>query len=239
MFVELEYDPLLEDFYNNSEMKMESIMKVLENSGSRHSDKANNNVLAGASNGVTWILTDWFIHIDELPKYGQKVLSKTWSLGTTSPFGTSRDFEFYADGKKCGIGTTRWVLFDMNTGRPAKVTDELIGRYGPEHVSVLENQKLDRIPVPEVFEAETAIHPRRNDIDFNHHVHNLVYMDYAMEVLPEEVYQSHQFRNVRITYKNAVKEGETIVAKYAKVDEKHVVIIFGQDQSVKTLISLW
>ena len=238
MFVDFSYAPLLEDFYDNGELKLETILKILENSGNRHSDLAGDAILAGSAGGTAWILTDWYVELDSCPKYGDTVSAKTWSQGATSLFGTSREFEFYCNGNLCGRGTTRWVLFDLNANRPAKVTEDLLEKYGPEKKAVFAESKLPKITIPDEFSNEVSIVPRRNDIDFNHHVHNLVYVDYAMEALPQDVYKSHSFKKIRITYKAAVKAGETIVAKYANLDGSHIVCIYGTDGALKTVISL-
>lgn len=238
MFVEFEYQPLIEDFYADGDMKIETILKILENSGNRHSDSAGDYILKSSSKGTAWVLTDWLVQIDFYPKYGDKVHAVTWSQGVTSMFGTSRDFELFCNGTLCAKGTTRWVYFDLNSGRPAKITEELLAKYGPESKSVFEEKKLPKIELPENFTAEVFIKPRRNDIDFNHHVHNLVYLDYAMEALSEAVYKKHNFRNIRITYKSAVVSGENLKAKSASSQGKHTVCIFNEDNDLKTLIEL-
>lgn len=238
MFVEFTYSPLIEDYYNNGELKIESILKILENAGNSHSDKAGNNVLEGSSNGFAWILTDWLVKLDFFPKYGEKIKVVTWCHEGSSPFGICRDFELYTADKLCGKGTTRWVLYDLNTQRPAKVTQDLMDRYETESKSVFEEIRLPKISVPEEFSNQQVLSARRTDIDFNHHVHNLVYIDYAMEVLPQEVFEKHDFKNIRITYKSAIKEGESFSARYALLDGQHTVCIYGADDTLRTLIAL-
>lgn len=238
MFVEFKYQPLIEDFYANGEMKVETILKILENSGNRHSDIAGDYILQSSSNGFAWVLTDWLVNIDFYPKYGDKVHAITWSQGVTSLFGTSRDFELYCNDKLCAKGTTRWVYFNLNINRPAKITNELLAQYEPEKKSVFPESKLPKIELPQNFTTEINITPRRNDIDFNHHVHNLVYIDYAMEALSEEVYKNHAFKNIRITYKSAVVAGEKLIVKSVSFNTKHTVCIYNQQGELKTLLEL-
>ena len=102
---------------------------------------------------------------------------------------------------------------------------------------VFSEKKLEKIPIPENFSFQKEIVLRRSDIDFNNHVHNLFYLDFALEALPDEVYKNEQFSSIRITYKNAITEGEQVVARYAKLDAKHIVCIFSHDV-VKTLVEL-
>lgn len=238
MFVDFNYEPVLEDFYSDGTLRIEALLKILENAGNRHSDLAGDHILAKSMNGTAWILTDWYVEIQEKAKYGDKIRAKTWSKGPTGPFTSSREFELFSNEKRIATGSTNWVLFDLEKGRPAKVTEDLIKHYGPENLSVFESPKLPKIEEAESFEKELSLTPRRNDIDFNHHVHNLVYVDYAMDILPEEVYLKHDFKKIRITYKNAVTEGQNLTLKYACKEGKHLVCIYDQEGKLKTLIEL-
>lgn len=238
MFIDFEYQPLIEDYNKDGSLKLESILKILENAGNRHSDTCGDNILTGSNNGVTWVLTDWYVEIDSYPKYGDKIVARTWSQNPDSIFGCSRDFEFYANDNLCIKGTTYWVLFDLTKGRPAKITPELIGKYQPENKSVFAEKMIKKLAVPENFSSEIEIKPRRNDIDFNNHVHNLVYVDYAMEALPQDVYEAHNFKSIRINYKTAVKSESKIIARYAFEDNKHIVCIYDEAGELKTTIFL-
>lgn len=101
----------------------------------------------------------------------------------------------------------------MNTNRLARLRPELIASYEPEDKTVFGGVKSERITVPEVFDSETEIAIRRSDIDFNNHVHNLCYLDYALETLPMELYESASFRNIRIVYKNALTNENIAICK--------------------------
>jgi len=237
MIIEFEYQPLIEDFKKNGDMLLSSILKILENSGNKHSDNADDNILEGSNNGKTWVLTDWLLEVVSYPKYGDKILAKTWSEFPVG-FGCNRDFELYCNGKLAVKGLTKWILLDLVANRPCKVPQELIDQYQPEDRCVFADTKMPRLSLPEAFDSETPIQVRRSDFDFNNHVHNLVYVDYALEALPKAVYDSRDFRSIRINYKQAVKQDEQISCKYAEVEGKHICCIFGSDGSLKTQIEL-
>lgn len=236
MFVDYEYKPVIEDFHGDSSLKIETVLKIFENAGNTHSDLIGNNVLEGCSNGITWIFTDWFVKMEKFPRYGQKILAKTWINSSFSLFGCDRNFELYADGEFCGFAIAKFVLFDIANNKPAKIDSSLVDMYKPEEKTVYAEKRLPRILVPSEFDASVEIKPRRNDIDFNNHVHNLVYMDYAMEALPLELYKKHSIKNVRITYKAPVTEGENILVKHALVESSHVFCIYADDGSLKTTL---
>ena len=236
MIIDFNYQPVLEDYKKNYDMKLGSILKILENSGCKHSDTAGDAILDGSNNGIAWVLTDWLIDVITYPKYGDKILARTWSEPVNHPFICTRDFEMYCNDSLSVKGTTKWILLDLNTNRPCKLTQELIDKYKPEDKHTYEDAKLSKLVVPERFTRETPLSIRRLDFDFNGHVHNLTYLDYALEGLPQDVFDSRDFKRLRISYKLAVKPGEEIVCKYALVEGKHVCCIFDKDNNLKTQI---
>lgn len=238
MIVEFEYQPLLEDYKKNKDMKLSSILKIFENAGSKHSDIAGDTIINGQNIGKIWVLSDWMLEIIDYPKYGDKILAKTWSEPLTQALFCTRDFQLFCNGTQTVKGTTKWVKFDLSTNRPCKIDNDLMVKYEPEDKVEFTQTRLPRLVAPKNFSNEVEIQIRREDIDFNDHVHNLTYLDYALEALPKDVYDSRDFRNVRISYKNAVKPGDKICCKYVYEDNKHVCCIFGDDGILKTQIEL-
>lgn len=229
---------MIEDFNKEGELKIEAILKLFENTGNAHSDKAGDNILNRKNGGQAWILTDWLIQIDSFPKYGDRIFARTWCEPVTQVFGTARDFELYANDKLVGIGTTRWISLNLESGRPEKIDTKLIDLYTTEDKVTFTGAKLPRLTIPQEFSSETEIPLRRSDIDIYNHVHNLTYLDYALEALPIDLYEHHNFKNVRISYKSAVVQGEEIVCKYAAMENTHNFCIYSKDGALKTQIQL-
>lgn len=225
MIFEYDYKPVIEDFSKDGTLTMTAIVKIMENAANIHSDKVGDSVFNIRDLSRAWILTDWQIQIDEYPVYGDEVKTETWSECVTSPLVANRNFIFYKNGTACGIASTRWILLDLTTGRPSRIDSSSLEKYEPEDKTVFEDKKLTKIPVPETFEKEIKIPVRKSDIDFNNHVHNLTYLDFAKEVLPDDDYNKN-FRTLRISYKTALKEGSTAICRYAKVENQSVVFIF-------------
>ena len=238
MFVDLPYQPMIEDFNKDGELRIESILKLFENAGNAHSDKAGDSIINRKNDGQAWVLTDWLVKIDTFPKYGDKIFARTWCEPVTQIFGTARDFELYVNDKVVGIGTTRWISLNLATGRPEKIDTKLIDMYSTEDKFTFTGAKLPRLAIPQTFDSETQIPLRRCDIDIYNHVHNLTYLDYAMEALPEQIYANHNFKNVRISYKSAVVQGEEIVCKYAAIENSNMICIYSKDGTLKTQIEM-
>lgn len=232
-----DYKTVIEDFGKDGKLNLSGILRIFENLGNRHSDLAGDSVFKYDGSSAAWVLTEWQIQVEDFPLYSDKIKVETWSEGLKSPLVANRNYAMYKNGQLCVKGTTRWVLFDIKTQRLCKIEKELLDKYQPEDKVIFENSKLEKIPVPESFQAEKALQMRRSDIDFNNHVHNLTYLDYALESLPEEAYKT-AYKNLRITYKTAIKEGEEIKGKYADVDGKKVVLITDSTDALKASVSL-
>ncbi len=71
----------------------------------------------------------------------------------------------------------------------------------------------------------------RRDIDTNHHVNNVIYLDFAYNALPKEI--SINFDKLEIYYKKQIKIGETIHCLYKQEGNSHIIAIKSQDE--KTL----
>lgn len=49
---------------------------------------------------------------------------------------------------------------------------------------------------------------RRSDMDYNGHVHNTAYLDFALDVLPKEAARSAEISGIRIAYKHPLRLGD-------------------------------
>ena len=115
-------------------------------------------------------------------------------------------------------------------GRPRKVKE-------PEEVNATEAPKRKRgrpkkIKEPEELKnPENSISPvytfsaQRRDIDINKHMHNIYYLDYALEALPQEVYDNLNCSEFEIMYKTGIKFGNTVNCFYVKHSDAHFIVM--------------
>ena len=222
----------LKDIGKNNLIKNRAILEILEDIGSYHSDIAGYGANDTEKNGLTWILLDWKIEVLDRPKYGQALEVHTWAK-VGNKFFTYRDYEIYDENHKLrAIATSKWALINIQKEKMERITPEIFEPYHPEQNDVFPGEKLDKLEVPENFTNKISYQVIRKDIDINHHMHNLYYLDLAYEALPEEIYEKRPFNHVRITYKKEIKLGDTVSCKYALKDGKHVVVIESEEGKI-------
>lgn len=229
----------IKDIGKNSKIKNKSLLEILENIGSYHSDKVGYGALSIEETKLSWILLEWKLKVIKRPMYGEILTINTWGRNMEKFF-TFRDYELFDENNNlCLIATSKWALVNIETGKIARMTDDVIRKYDPEKKEVFPNESIEKIKIPESFDNELIYKVTRRDIDLNSHMHNLYYLDLAYEVLPEEEFNKRPFDNIRITYKKEIKLGDTIKCKYKKQENKNIIVITNEDENViHSVISL-
>ena len=70
-----------------------------------------------------------------------------------------------------------------------------------------------KLSTPENPEIEKVFNVRMQDIDFNDHVNNSVYIAWAVESIPENILKNYKLKHVSVNYINEISYGNKIFAK--------------------------
>lgn len=239
MIYEEQMKATLEDFGRDACMTERGVLRVLENVACYHSDLLGYGAADIEKTGISWILLEWKIKILRLPRYGEKMRVTTWSRGIASFCTVLRDFELYGeDGETCVIASSKWAVVDVRAGKIAKIDENVMAKYESEQRSVFDEKDIIRLREPREYASEWAHRVSRSEIDLNGHVHNLCYLDYALEALPEEIYQNASFREIHISYRKEIRAGEALVCRYSEEGGVHTVGIYGEGGPVRAIVEL-
>ncbi len=227
----------------NSFITNKGMLSLLENVACMHSDKAGYGIREIPITHLSWVQLNWRVQILRRLVYGEEVTIKTWARDTTK-ITTLRDFEVIdKDGKTVCIATTKWTLTNIDTKGITKITEDMISKYNPDTKIIMPDFEFKKLKEPENFTNEYVYTTQRRDIDVNKHVHNLNYLDFAYEALPEEIYEetlSNDFNNIEIMYKNAVRFGDTSKCLYSFSDGIHTVVIKNaNNNTLNAIVKLW
>ena len=99
-----------------------------------------------------------------------------------------------------------WVLTDMQTGRPVRVTPEEAALYG-EAEPIEMDYAPRKIKVESPGEAGTAVIVQNYHLDIYHHMNNGQYVRLAMGCLPEYAC----VRELRVEYRNPATLGDVMI----------------------------
>lgn len=223
----------LKDVWKGNEISNKAILEYLEDVAAYHSDRVGYGVNTSNKTHLTWLLLDWKVKVIKRPQYGQILDIHTWSRYIVKCY-AYRDFEIYDDNNNlCVIASSKWLLINNQTGKLAKVEQEMADQYKSEiGKCVFQEAEIEKLKEPKNFQSSIIYQIKRKDIDVIGHMHNLYYLDLAYETLPEEVYQQRPFDEIRIMYKKEIKLGCTVICKYAYEENKHIVMIQSEDEKI-------
>ena len=98
--------------------------------------------------------------------------------------------------------SSKWAFIDLTKNSITRIPEDVITLYKPEEKSVFEETDIPKIKSPETTDVPSfSFHVQRKDIDVNQHMHNLYYLDYAYEALPQAVYELPEANYFEIMYK--------------------------------------
>ena len=229
---EHEYRVGLSDVGQSNKITNKATLRILENIAGMHSEAVGFGINSMDKTGISWIILGWKIKIISRPIYDEVLKVRTWARSFNRAI-SYRDYEVYdKKGNLMIIATSKWAVIDINSGRLAEITPEIINAYKCEEKHALEDDDDMKMKEPAEKEKTLEYTIMRRDIDINKHVHNLYYLDYANEALPEEIYKDAKFDNIEIMYKKQIKLGDEINCYYSKEADKNIITIKSKDDKI-------
>lgn len=182
-------------------MRPVMIMNELQGMADRNAEALHGGRSFCLEHNIAWVVTHYFVDIIELPCVNEELTFSTWPSehGALKAF---RDFEIRgADGRLMVRATSQWVLIDLNTRRPVRIS-EYLPNWGcvPERAL---NRVFDKCPdfVPTKSHVMAC---RYDDIDMNQHINNAVYAVWATESVGFEFRNTHQLRGIDIYFEHEI-----------------------------------
>ena len=178
-----------------------ALMNKLQGLAGTHADMLGAGREYCASHNVAWVLTHMFVDIPDMPRAEEMLVYSTWP-SNSGAVRSERDFEIRdANGKLKLRAISQWVLIDLHTRRPVRITDFLPDWQGlPERVWDREFDKgPDFIPT-----RSHVMACRFDDIDVNQHINNAVYTVWATESVGFEYRNAHKLRGIDIYFEHEI-----------------------------------
>lgn len=212
----------------NNKMTNKAFLNIFQEIGAMHSDSVGYGLNDASKTNLAWIILNWKLKIFSRPKWNTNIKVKTWSSGIEKSH-VYRDYEMYDDnGTLLAIATSKWVVCDITTGRISRITEEMANAYESEFIRVFDEFD-EKLKESEDYDFSKNFIVSRRDIDTNNHMNNLCYLDYAIEVLPEDIFENVDFTNIEIMYKKATLLNEPFCVLYKKISDSESNIVIKTD----------
>ncbi|MGE5681500.1 MAG: acyl-[acyl-carrier-protein] thioesterase, partial [Bacillota bacterium] len=160
-------------------------------------------------NNVAWVLYKWRIDILKYPLFNQTVKVVTEPRAFVR-FYAYRTFEMKSIADELLVNATSlWFFVDTSSRKPIKINDDMIRGYNVQN-NEIKSLEIEDVRQIERTDFEKIFNVRLSDIDSNDHVNNISYIEWALEVVPAEIYSDHSLRHMKVVYKKETTYGSRI-----------------------------
>lgn len=203
----------------NQNMTFPALLSVAIKASSDQSDQLERGTEYINTLGITWVITQTEVMIQQLPQVGETIKI------TTDPTEFNRFFcyrSFFVTNEKdeelVKIDMS-FVLMDIENRKMSSVDAELMAPYESSQV-----KKIRRWPKIEKVEGDQRqlYHVRYYDLDSNHHVNNAMYFNWLIDVLGYDFMTKHDPTYVNVKFDKEVLYGNDIESFYEIVEDEEV-----------------
>lgn len=158
---------------------------------------------------LAWVLHRLRIEVDSYPRVGQELAITTWPK-RFERLVAHRDFTVCeGSGAPVARASSRWVVVDLTTRSVIRLPEFIRELPVPDRDAAL---TLDG-PGPAAVDApeiERRFEVRRSDLDIARHVNNTRYVGWAVESVPDEIFETHRPSSIEIQFRQEAGWGDVV-----------------------------
>ncbi|MBN2423512.1 MAG: hypothetical protein JXB44_00685 [Calditrichaceae bacterium] len=190
---------------------------------------------------ITWVLSRLQIRMDRYPFWKEAVTVETWPVLKDKHFAI-RDYELSdGKGKSIGVGTSSWMMIDLNTRRPIPLPSFMEGIENIKRSRALDS-RFERLPELEKPEFQKSFHVRHSDLDINLHVNYVHYIEWALEAVPREILKDNQLYELEVGFRAESVYGDSISSQCQQAEANtylHKIMRISDNMELTRLVSRW
>lgn len=209
----------------NGTLSVTGIINYLQDCTTFHSEDMGVGVDYMKQVQKAWFLSSWKIEILRRPVLGERITTGTWHYGSKGIY-AYRNFGMWDEEEKELVrADSIWILCDMKTGRPLRITEEDVLPYGSCRPRLEMGAVPRKIEIPKEYEQKAGIVVASHHIDTNQHVNNAKYVEIAREAWDSE----KEISEIRADYKKAAVLGDILIPRIGKIGEEAVISLCRED----------
>jgi acyl-ACP thioesterase len=155
-----------------------------------------------------WVLSNFAIEIDRLPRWNERVTIRTWPSGHGRVVATREFIGTDQQNHELFKASSEWMVLDRQKNRPKNLLrlDLDLPESGPKVLA----EKLKRLEPQNDYSQVQRVHVPHSSIDLNGHVNNTEYVRWGIDALRRAFQFKGNHRSVQVTYVSEVFEGDEI-----------------------------
>jgi medium-chain acyl-[acyl-carrier-protein] hydrolase len=204
-----EYELHYYDVDSNLKCSITTILNILSDIGTKQSEELGSGMAGLLKSNMTWVFYNYNVKVNRYPMYGEKLLVKTEPVGFKK-FYAIRKYEIKDESGNLVVEANAiFLLINLEKRRTMRIPSEQYEVYG------LKGDIEGEFKIPKLEKLKDVMYEinfsvRYTDIDFNKHVNNTKYVEWAIESLPEDIVKNYKLEEIKVTFEKECKYGEEI-----------------------------
>lgn len=198
-------------FNVDSDLKctMSTIINILSDIGTRQSEELGGGIGELLKDNMTWVFYNYNINVARYPVYGETLSVKTEPVGFKK-FYALRKYEIKDNSGEIIVSANSiFLLIDLEKRKTIRIPKKQYEIYGADE-DIKIDFKLPKLEKPKEHKYEDSFRVRYTDIDYNKHVNNTKYIEWAIETLPEDIVNNYKLYDLKVTFQKECKYGESV-----------------------------
>lgn len=216
---------IVEDIGKDFKMNNRSFLRILQEAANRASADVGYGITDIEKNKTSWVLLYWRIKILKRARYNDELTIQTWASFTKNIY-SIRSFKVYLGDELIAIADSKWVFVDAYKHSILKIPDDIMKTYGKVEDRVFEDEFKDKFKFSDDLKEDFSYKTMRRDLDVNHHVNNIAYLDIASELLSEELLLNAT--EIAVVYKKEIAYGDTVSCFY----KDDTIYLFNKEKNI-------
>lgn len=199
---------------------MPTLCNYLQEAAGDHAIELGFGILELQSRGLSWMIARLHLKLAQDVPWGGDVRLVTWPTGLKGRLVALRDFRLLdAQGAAVGEAVSEWLTVDLAAQRIVRPSEafQAVVPPGVARVPLAATDGGGKFTALAKVDATARILVRRADHDFNDHVNNVHYVEWAQEALPA-AFRTRPARELDIVFRQAAHAGDELESRLEVVD---------------------
>jgi|GEM_PF-4110559 len=190
-------------------LRSSDLLRIIQDNVISYFESNNSGVNFTAENHLIWIVSLYHIEIEDMPEYGDKIITRSWCSKKRHGFFTLHS-EFEMGGKIIIKSVSNWTLLNSSTHTRAPLN--LLPEF--DYLTTGTEIKSPSVIKCNMSGSSYKFTVTYSMCDMNRHMNNTTYIGACEDALDAKYLRTHKLSKIDILFEREIKLGETINILY-------------------------